>query len=111
MKKAKTITAEEFDRLADTGCSMVPYLDMSTATRPGRRGKRLGAGRKVSERDVESDRLGSDAHQEDGVRSDRGCHPKHSEPNPFQKDGMIDTLESHGRLVATGMKSEWHQPS
>jgi hypothetical protein len=57
MKKGKTITAEEFDRLADTGCSMVPYLDMSTATRPGRGGKRLGAGRKVSGRQGRSIRL------------------------------------------------------
>jgi hypothetical protein len=34
--KAKTLTGEEFDRLADSGKDMSEYLDFAHATRPGR---------------------------------------------------------------------------
>jgi len=38
----KTVTAEEFDRLFDEGeVDMMEYLDLSTATRPGRANKRV----------------------------------------------------------------------
>lgn len=42
MKKAKSITAEEFDRLFDEGeTDMTPYMDMSTLRRPGMEAKRV----------------------------------------------------------------------
>jgi hypothetical protein len=41
MKKKKTITAEEFDRLADSGEDMSEYLDWSKATRPGLEQRRV----------------------------------------------------------------------
>jgi hypothetical protein len=34
--KRKTISAEEFDRLADSGEDLSEYLDFSKVTRPGR---------------------------------------------------------------------------
>ena len=39
--KMKTITAEEFDRKFDDGESIVEYLDLSTARRPGLEPKRV----------------------------------------------------------------------
>ena len=39
--QAKGITAEEFDRLADSGVDMTPYVDWSKARRPGREVQRV----------------------------------------------------------------------
>ena len=39
--EAKWITAEEFDRLADSGADMTPYIDWSKARRPGREVQRV----------------------------------------------------------------------
>ena len=39
--KAKWVTAEEFDRLADSGVDMTPYVDWSKARRPGREVQRV----------------------------------------------------------------------
>ena len=38
---AKTITAEQFDVLADSGADMTPYVDWSKARRPGREVQRV----------------------------------------------------------------------
>jgi hypothetical protein len=38
---AKTITAEEFDALVDSGADMTPYVDWSKARRPGREVQRV----------------------------------------------------------------------
>lgn len=40
-EKAKWVTAEEFDRLADSGVDMTPYVDWSKARRPGREVQRV----------------------------------------------------------------------
>jgi hypothetical protein len=37
----KTISTEEFDRLFDEGEDITPYLDMSSARRPGQEAKRV----------------------------------------------------------------------
>ena len=50
MKASKTITAKEFDRLADEGGDLTPYLDWKKATRPNWGGKRKNAGRPRGER-------------------------------------------------------------
>src|SRR5229473_1978084 len=39
--KANGVTAEEFDRLADSGVDMTPYVDWSKARRPGREVQRV----------------------------------------------------------------------
>jgi hypothetical protein len=36
-----TVTAEEFDRLAESGVDMTPYVDWSKARRPGREVQRV----------------------------------------------------------------------
>ena len=40
-EKAKSVTAEEFDQLADSGVDMTPYVDWSKARRPGREVQRV----------------------------------------------------------------------
>jgi len=40
-EQAKWVTAEEFDRLADSGVDMTPYVDWSKARRPGREVQRV----------------------------------------------------------------------
>jgi hypothetical protein len=39
--RAAWVTAEEFDRLADSGVDMTPYVDWSKARRPGREVQRV----------------------------------------------------------------------
>src|SRR2546428_12766224 len=39
--KEKWVTAEEFDRLADSGVDMTPYVDWAKARRPGREVQRV----------------------------------------------------------------------
>ena len=61
-RKARSISAEEFDRLFDEGkTDMTPYMDMSSARRPGREIKRVNVdfpAWMVSRLDNESSRIG-----------------------------------------------------
>lgn len=57
----KTITAEAFDALADSGADVTPYLDWSKARRPGREVQRVNVDFPVDllrEIDREAHRLG-----------------------------------------------------
>jgi hypothetical protein len=57
----KSISAEEFDRLFDEGADITPYLDMSSARRPGREPKRVNVdfpGWMVDRLDAEAKRRG-----------------------------------------------------
>jgi hypothetical protein len=40
-RNAKTISAEKFDALADSGADLTPYVDWSKAHRPGREVQRV----------------------------------------------------------------------
>lgn len=58
---AKTITAEAFDVLADSGADVTPYVDWSKARRPGREVQRVNVDFPVDllrEIDQEARRLG-----------------------------------------------------
>ena len=58
---AKTITAEAFDALADSGADLTPYVDWSKARRPGREVQRVNVDFPVDllrEIDQEARRLG-----------------------------------------------------
>ena len=55
------ISAEEFDRRFDEGEDMIPYLDLSTARRPGRELQRVNVdfpAWMVGAMDMEASRLG-----------------------------------------------------